>query len=78
MRGFSLESVEGGVAEDLMGAFGDATGHDEPSVGGCEDCCGGNGEVDEEILCIGHPGFFQSAKALVAWDREAIYRGHSI
>ena len=39
-----------------MEALGDATGHDEPSIGGFEDCCGGNGEV-EEVLCIGHPGF---------------------
>lgn len=51
-----------------MGAFGDATGHDEPSVGGCEDCWGGNGEVEQEVSCIGHLGFCKSAKALIVRD----------
>lgn len=41
--------------EDEKGAFGEAIGHEEASVGGWGEFWGGNGEV-EVTLCMGHPG----------------------
>jgi len=54
-----LESVDVGGSEEDMGVFGAATGHDEPSAGGCEDCWGGKGDVEDDV-CMGHAGWQKS------------------
>jgi len=58
LSGFSLERLEGVSEGEGGGAFGEATGHEEPSAGGGKDFCGGNEGVEEEgDSCIGHPGW---------------------
>lgn len=51
-----MESVDDGGSEEAIGALGETTGHDDPSVGGFEDFCGGKVGA-AGFWCMGHSGW---------------------